>query len=59
MHRSRNAKQNQHTLLIKKGDKVKQFTDLRVLVDKMKEGDLDTEGLVPIDMKSSSTPVAL
>jgi TDG/mug DNA glycosylase family protein len=41
-----------------KGDKVKQFTDLRVLVDKIKKGSLDTEGLVPINMKSSSTPVA-
>jgi len=41
-----------------KSDKVQQFTDLRVLVDKMKRGDLDTEGLVPINMQSPGTPVA-
>jgi hypothetical protein len=53
-------------LIIKKNDKVQQFTDLRVLVDKMKRGDLDTEGLIPIrvDVQSpasgtSSTPVTL
>ena len=43
--------------LIKRSDKVQQFTDFRVLVDKMKNGDLDTEGLVPIGMQSTGTPV--
>lgn len=53
-----NCKQNQHTMLIKKRDKVQQFTDLRVLVDKMKKGSLDTEGLVTIDVQSLGTTVA-
>jgi hypothetical protein len=44
-------------MLIKKGDKVRQFTDLRVLVDKMKTGGLDTKDLVPINMQSFGTPV--
>lgn len=43
-------------MLIKKSDKVQQFTDFRVLVDKMKRGDLDTEELVPIDMQSLGSP---
>ena len=43
---------------IKKSAKVLQFTDLRVLVDKMKSGGFDTEGLVPINMQSPGTPVA-
>ena len=47
----------QHTMLIKKSDKVQQFTDLRVMVDKMKKSGLDTEGLVPIDMQSLGIPV--
>ena len=47
-----------HIMLIKKSDKVQQFTDLRVLVDKMKRGELDTEGLIPIDIPSPGTPVA-
>lgn len=45
-------------MFIKKGDKIKQFTNLRVLIDKMKKGGFDTKGLVPIDMQSPVTPVA-
>ena len=59
MHRSRNINKTAILWLIKKKDKIQQFTDLRVLVDKMKRGDLDTEGLVPINMQSLGTPLAL
>ena len=45
------------TLFIKKKDKIQQFTDLRILVDKMKTGGLDTEGLVNINIHSLGTPV--
>jgi len=40
-------------------DKVQQFTDLNLLVDKMKRGCLDSEGLFPINMHSLSTPVTV
>ena len=46
------------SMLIKKSDKVQQFTDLRELVDKMKKGGLDTEGLVSINMQSPGTSTA-
>ena len=49
---------NKYTMLTKKSDKVQQFTDLRILVDKMKTGGLDTEGLVPINMQALDTPEA-
>ena len=40
----------------KKTDKVQQFNDLRVLVEKIRTGDVDTEGFISIDIHTIALP---